>query len=77
MKIPESLTKIGHMLFGAASTISVLIHPILPALSLTLYTLYELDEEWRLGDEAYEELREYGYGVSAALITLILMRWFM
>jgi hypothetical protein len=76
MAIPEPLTKVGHALFGFASTLAVLIHPILPALSAALFLVYELDEEWCLSDEAYEEIREYLYGVSAALL-LILARWLM
>ncbi|NHV97743.1 MAG: hypothetical protein HA494_08195 [Thaumarchaeota archaeon] len=76
MKIPETLTKMGHALFGFASTLATLIHPVLPALSAALFLVYELDEEWCLSDEAYEEMREYLYGVAAALL-LILARWFM
>jgi len=76
MKIPETLTKMGHALFGFASTLATLIHPVLPALSAALFLVYELDEEWCLSDEAYEEMREYLYGVAAALL-LIMARWFM
>jgi len=76
MKIPETLTKMGHALFGFASTLATLIHPVLPALSAALFLVYELDEEWCLSDEAYEEMREYLYGVAAALL-LLLARWFM
>jgi hypothetical protein len=76
MKIPETLTKMGHALFGFASTLATLIHPVLPALSAALFLVYELDEEWCLSDEAYEEIREYLYGVAAALL-LMLARWFM
>jgi hypothetical protein len=36
--------------------------------------VYELDEEWHLNDEAYEELREYGYGFGAGMLVLILLR---
>jgi len=70
--IPEWLTKIGHALFGFISTLAVLVHPVLPALSLALFIVYELDEEWHLNDEAYEEIREYGYGASLALLTLLI-----
>ena len=67
MNIPEPLTQIGHVLFGFISTLAVLTHPILPVISAALFVLYELDEEWCLSDEAYEEIREYLYGVTAAL----------
>jgi hypothetical protein len=72
VKIPEPLTKIGHVAYGFISALSVLVHPILPALAFTLFLFYELDECFHLHDEAYEELREYGYGLSLGLIILIL-----
>jgi len=75
MKIPETLTKLGHALFGFASTLSVVVNPVLPPLSAALFVVYELDEEWCLSDEAYQEIREYLYGVSAALL-LLLAKWF-
>jgi len=50
----------------------VLINPILPPLAAALFVIYELDEEFRLSDEAYQEIREYLYGASAALTLLIL-----
>jgi len=67
MKMPETLTKLGHALFGFTSTLAVTVNPILPPTSAALFVIYELDEEWCLSDEAYEEIREYLYGVSAAL----------
>jgi hypothetical protein len=66
-----SLTKLGHVLFGFVSTLSVLVHPILPALSAILFVIYEIDEGFHLNDEAYEEIKEYLYGVAAALVVLL------
>jgi hypothetical protein len=37
LSTPELLTRIGHGLFGFISTLSVLVHPILPALSAALF----------------------------------------
>mgnify|MGYP006977942666 CR=1 FL=1 len=72
MNIPEPLTQIGHMAFGFISTLAVLVNPVLPPLAAALFLIYELNEEWCLGDEAYQEIREYLYGASAALTLLIL-----
>jgi len=69
--IPEPLTKVGHGLFGFVSTLSVLVHPILPALSAILFVLYELDESFHLCDEAYDEIREFLYGFAAGLVVLL------
>ena len=73
--IPEPLTKIGHAVFGFISTVAVLINPVLPILSASLFVIYELDEYFHLHDEAYQEIREYLYGVSAGLILLLLLRF--
>lgn len=72
MEIPEALTKLGHALFGFTSTLAVIVNPILPPTSAALFVVYELDEEWCLSDEAYEEIREYMYGAAAALLLLLL-----
>jgi hypothetical protein len=69
--IPEPLTKLGHAVFGFISTVAVLINPVLPALSAILFVIYEVDECFHLHDEAYEEIREYLYGVAAGLTLLI------
>jgi len=74
MKIPEPLTRIGHAVFGFTSTLAVLINPVLPALSAALFVLYEVDECFHLNDEAYQEIREYLYGVAVGLTLLICLR---
>jgi len=35
--VSEASTKVGHGLFGFVSTLAVLVHPILPALSAALF----------------------------------------
>jgi hypothetical protein len=65
------LSRLGHALFGFVSTLSVLVHPILPALSAVLFVIYELDERFHLHDEAYQEIREYLYGFAAGLVVLL------
>ena len=73
--IPEPLTKLGHAVFGFISTVAVLINPVLPALSAILFVIYEVDEYFHLHDEAYEEIREYLYGVAVGLTLLICLRF--
>lgn len=75
MRIPEALTKIGHGLFGFLSALSVVVNPTLTVIGFLLFMAYELNEEWHLHDEAYEELREFGYGFAIGMLAL-LWRWF-
>ncbi|MEM2352549.1 MAG: hypothetical protein QXT26_09095 [Thermoproteota archaeon] len=67
------IATLAHVVFGLISALSVMIHPILPILTSLLFIIYELDEEWRLDDEAYDELKEYMVGVTIG-ITIMLIR---
>jgi len=73
--IPEPLTKLGHAVFGLLSALSVLVHPVLTVLAFLLFVIYELNEEWHLHDEMYEELREFGYGFSVGLCIMLASFW--
>jgi hypothetical protein len=73
--IPEPLTKLGHGLFGFLCALSVLVHPVLTVVGFVLFVVYEFDEYFHLSDEAYEELREFGYGFAVALCLLIASRF--
>jgi len=64
---------IFHVIFGIATVIAVRVHPILPIIFFLTFVLYELDEEWYIGDHAFEELREYGVGLFLGLILAMLL----
>jgi hypothetical protein len=72
--IPEPLTRIGHALFGFLCALATQVNVALSIIGSILFLIYELDEEWRLGDEAYEEIAEFLYGFAAALTLLVVMR---
>jgi hypothetical protein len=72
--IPEPLTRIGHALFGFLCALAAQVNATLSIIGFILFLVYELDEEWRLGDEAYEEIAEFLYGYAAALTLLVVMR---
>ncbi|MEM4473944.1 MAG: hypothetical protein QXY75_03055 [Candidatus Bathyarchaeia archaeon] len=67
------IAALAHVVFGIISALSIIIHPIWPILTSLLFIIYELDEEWHLNDEAYDELKEYMMGVAIG-ITIMLMR---
>jgi len=72
--IPEPLTKLGHAVFGFLSTVATIVSPVLPIVSFILFVIYEVDEYFHLNDEAYQEIREYLYGVAVGLTLLICLR---
>ncbi|MEM4570939.1 MAG: hypothetical protein QXE66_06495 [Desulfurococcaceae archaeon] len=69
------LTTLAHVLFGFISTLSVIVHPVLPVLALIAFVIYELNEEWHLRDEAYDELAEFMAGMFTAMIMLLVDRY--
>jgi len=61
-----------HVLFGIATVISAKISFVLPPIFFLTFVLYEFDEEWNLGDHAFEELREYGAGLFVGVLFIII-----
>ena len=70
-KLIKGFGWIFHILFGMFTVYSVKIDLVLPLIFFCTFILYELDEEWTIGDHAFEELREYGTGLAIALLTLL------
>lgn len=66
------IATLAHVVFGLISVLSVMIHPILPILTSLLFIIYELDEEWHLDDEAYDELKEYMVGVTIGIAIMLI-----
>ncbi|MEM4469199.1 MAG: hypothetical protein QXS32_09055 [Candidatus Nezhaarchaeales archaeon] len=47
------------------------MHPVLPTLALIAFIVYELNEEWHLRDEAYEDLAEFMAGMFVGMVMLL------
>jgi len=63
MNLPEPLCKLAHVIFGILTILSAELCTVLPIIFFLTFTLYELDEEWNIGDHAFEEMRvEYTLG---------------
>ena len=71
--LPETLCKVCHVVFGVLTSIACLVHPTLSVIFFLTFILYELDEEWCIGDHAFEEMREYGVGLGVGLCVLIVL----
>ena len=63
---------LAHVTFGFLASVSVLISPILTVINFLIFLIYELDEEWNISDEAYEELREYGFGFGLGTVVMLI-----
>jgi hypothetical protein len=66
----DIIATIAHFTFGVLSALSITISSIFPLISTALFILYEMDEEWKLSDPAYQEIREYssGFGLGITLL---------
>ncbi len=71
MNAKEICCKICHVTFGFLTVLSSKICITLPLVFLATFILYEMDEEWNIGDHAIEELREYGTGLALGLIWIL------
>ena len=63
---------LAHVTFGFLASVSVLISPVLTVINFLIFLIYELDEEWNISDEAYQELREYGFGFGLGTVVMLI-----
>jgi len=73
MSVYERLCQLCHVGFGAITVIACNLHPELAMIFFLTFLLYEWDEEWNIGDHAFEELREYGIGLVIGLCLAVLL----
>ena len=77
MRIPDVISALAHFTFGLLSCLSVIVNPVLTVLGVALFILYEMDEEWRLNDPAYQEIRQFSAGFAVGMILLMFARLFL
>jgi len=65
-------TKLIHVLCGFLTAYSTEFSIILPILLFLVFILYELDEDWHISDNAYEDIRDYAIGLYAYAILRII-----
>ena len=70
----DIIATIAHFTFGIMSALSVQVSPVLTLISTILFILYEMDEEWRLSDPAYQEIREFSAGFGLGIVLLIFLK---
>jgi hypothetical protein len=68
------LCSVSHFLAGLLSSLAVIVSPVLTVIGFLVFLIYELDEEWKLTDPAYEEIREYGIGYFLGVALLIAIK---
>jgi len=67
------ITDLAHVLFGVLTVFAaVYVHPVVSTIMFLVFVIYELDEEWHLEDESYEDIREYGIGLGIGVVATII-----
>ena len=66
---------LSHFFAGVATSLSILVSPILPPLLFIVFIIYELDEDWHMIDEAYIDIRQYAYGLYLTSIFLLILKF--
>lgn len=64
----------AHYLVGIITSLSSLVHWTLPLVAFGLFVVYELNEDWHWGDEAFRDLLEASIGFFVTTAGLILWR---
>ena len=65
------LSSIAHVIFGIITAIASKINIAFPIINTFLFILYELDEEWRISDYAYKDIREFAFGLGIGEVLLL------
>jgi len=69
----DILFSLAHVVFGFLASVSILISPVLTVVNFLIFLVYEMDQQWTIRDEAYEELREYGLGFGLGVVFLFIL----
>ena len=69
----DILFSLAHIVFGFLASVSVLINPVLTVINFLIFLMYELDQQWTIRDEAYQELSEYGLGFGLGVVFLFIL----
>jgi hypothetical protein len=69
------VTHLAHVVFGLLTAIVSTISPVLSIINTILFIVYELNEEWYLEDEAYQEILEFSVGLAVGEMILILYKF--
>jgi hypothetical protein len=69
--IKLSVSDLAHIAFGIITAIVSKINIIFSILNTILFIIYELNEEWRINDYAYEDIREFVVGLTIGEVLLL------
>jgi len=63
-----------HIAFGIFTVLSILADRIFPVLLTSLFILYQFDEDFRINNFAFYDLRDFGLGFCVGIAILIAIK---
>jgi len=67
------LTFLSHFFSGVITTLAIFVNPVLAIILFLTFIIYELNEDWRLSDKAFIDIRQFGYGAFLTSVILIVL----
>ena len=61
----------SHFFCGVITILSFLLNPVIPMILFFTFMIYEVDEDFHISDEAFIDIREFGYGAFLTAVILI------
>jgi hypothetical protein len=58
------LTSLAHYFFGFLSAVMVRVSIVFTVINAIVFIIYELDEDWKISDYAYKDIREFLVGLT-------------
>jgi len=62
-----------HIMAGLVTALITMVNSVLAALMFVGFIIYELDEDWHLSDEAFQDIKEYLIGLYIGAIIVFVM----
>ena len=67
-------TDIAHVIAGVLTSTASFINPTLATLMFIGFIIYELDEDWHLSDEAYQDILEFLIGLYGGFAAYLIVK---
>jgi len=62
-----------HIVFGIFTVLSIFVDRIFPILLTSLFTLYQFDEDFRINNYAFYDLRDFGIGFCIGIVLIFVI----
>ena len=69
----KNITDVIHIIAGLVTALITMVNSVLATFMFVGFIIYELDEDWHLSDEAFQDIKEYLIGLYMGAIIVLVM----